>query len=163
MLVSAALAAAPLQLTLERSVVRSVSEGERTVERLEAAPKTAEPGDLLEERLRVVNTTQGTLSNVRLDLPLPTAEVAGNNTRLATYLAGTATPATHRWTLEFSYNGGKTFAAEPLYKTITVLEGGKNVQKRVKVAPEEYTHARWTVKSIAPKETLIFGLRARVR
>ena len=156
-----------LSLTLERSLVVSAVKDGKTVETLKANSEQVAPGAVLLEQVRVENLSDKILSKVKVDLPLPKNVVkAGStvkaNTQASSYLAGTATKPSNRWTLEFSRDGGKTFAIEPLKKVVKVLEGGKNVDKEVVVSANEYTHARWTLANIAPKEKLVFGLRAKV-
>ena len=60
--------------------------------------------------------------------------------------------------VEYSTDGGKTFAATPL---VTEVVDGKRVQRPA--SPEQYTHVRWTVQgSIAPGATVTAEFRAEL-
>ena len=163
LLAGVAQAVGSLHLTLERSLVLTQVKDGKTVESLKANPAGLAPGDVVLEQVKVENVSDKTLKAVKVDLPLPQNIGAEKvSLKASSYLAGTATKPGNRWTLEFSFDGGKTFASEPLMKKMKVLEGGKSVEKDVKVAANEYTHARWILSSVAPQETLVFGLRAKV-
>lgn len=155
-LVSLAHASAPLELQLERLlVVREQRDGVWT-ERLEPVLEL-EPGQLIEERLVVVNHGDEALAGVALTLPLPagTAYRAGSASRPE--LPG-ALVAPH-----FSHDGGQTFAPPPLTKTVRVMEDGREVERRVEVDPAEYTHVRWSLPRLEPGRSLTVLLRAVVR
>ena len=157
-----ALAASPLKVTLSRTLVVSQFKDGKTVENLKTDFSGVKHGDVLLEQVAVENVGEKALGNVRVALPLPVNTLEGKLLGRAAYLSGSATKAGNRWILEFSFDGGKVFALEPLTKKIKVQEGGKTVEKEVVVQPSEYTHARWTLSSIAPKGKLVFGLRAKV-
>ncbi len=163
LLMGVAQAAGLLNLTLERSLVLTQVRDGKTVESLKANPAGLAPGDVVLEQVKVENVSNKILKAVKIDLPLPQNIGAEKlSIKASSYLAGTATKPSNRWTLEFSIDGGKTFGAEPIMKKMKVLEGGKSVEKDVKVAANEYTHARWILSSVAPQEKLVFGLRAKV-
>jgi len=163
LLLGVAQAAGLLTLNLERSLVLTQVKDGKAVESFKANPAALAPGDVVLEQVKVENISNKTLKAVKVDLPLPQNIGAEKvSVKASSYLAGTATKPNNRWTLEFSFDGGKTFATEPLMKKVKVLEAGKSVEKEVKVAANDYTHARWTLSSVAPQEKLVFGLRAKV-
>jgi len=163
LLAGVAQAAGALNLTLERSLVLTMVKDGKTVESLKANPAGLAPGDVVLEQVKVENVSNKTLKAVKVELPLPQNIGAEKlSLKASSYLAGTATKPSVRWTLEFSFDGGKTFGAEPLMKKVKVLEGGKTVEKEIRVTANEYTHARWLLSSVAPQEKLVFGLRAKV-
>jgi len=163
LLVGVVQAAGLLTLNLERSLVLTQVKDGKTVESFKANPAALAPGDVVLEQVKVENVSNKILKAVKVDLPLPQNIGAEKlSSKASSYLAGTATKPSNRWTLEFSFDGGKTFGAEPLMKKVKVLEAGKSVEKEVKVAANDYTHARWILSSVAPQEKLVFGLRAKV-
>ncbi len=157
------LAVAKTQVRLELSsykVTTYTDEQGHKLERLEPALKVS-PGDVLEWRLRAVNTSGQRLQNVALVIPIPPQTY---------YLEGTAAPLKIKRGKqevvvlpEFSYDGGKHYGRPPLYKEVTVEENGKKVVKKVPVAPEEYTHARWVLSEMDPEQAVEVFLRTRVR
>ncbi|MEA2723318.1 MAG: hypothetical protein QOH59_1089 [Gemmatimonadales bacterium] len=108
----------------------------------------ARPGDLLGYSLAFTNTSKGTVSHVQFVDPLPQGLV---------YRAGTAR-ADQPVRIEYSIDGGKTYAAEP---TIEVMENGRKV---VKPAPREaYSHIRWTVSGpLASGAQVTAGFQAQI-
>jgi uncharacterized repeat protein (TIGR01451 family) len=108
----------------------------------------ARPGDVIRYALVFTNVTAGPVKNIQFVDPLPKGLV---------YVLGSAkadTPAQ----LEYSIDGGKSYAAQPM---IEVVENGKKVQKPA--AREQYTHVRWTVLgSVAPGAKVIAEFRAQV-
>lgn len=146
-------ASAPLRLTLSQDLVTTVTENGRSVEKLTPAPRTVQPGDTLTQSLSASNVGKAALKGAALNLPVP---------RGTTY-AGGATPASARWVTQFSFDGGRTYAAAPLKKTISVVENGVAVRREVVVPPSEYTNVRWIVGDIKPDETLKLGFRVKVK
>jgi hypothetical protein len=155
-----ALAASALKLELASyRVVREADASGKVVERLVPAAKVA-PGDVLEWVLTAKNETDRALHRVALTIPIPP------NTA---YIAGSARPLLlkHgdrgvRATPVFSYDG-EHFAPPPLKKKVRVQENGKTVEKEVVVPPSAYTHVRWVVPELLPKERVQVRLRTRVR
>ena len=162
-LVFSLLAVAKTQVRLELSsykVTTYTDEQGHKLERLEPALKVS-PGDVLEWRLRAVNTSGQRLKNVALVIPIPPQTY---------YLEGTAAPLKIKRGKqevvvlpEFSYDGGKHYGRPPLYKEVTVEENGKKVVKKVQVAPEEYTHVRWVLSEMDPEQAVEVFLRTKVR
>ena len=143
--------AGPLSLTLSQALVKSVTENGKSSEKLLPAPKAVLPGAVLEQAITATNTVEKDLGNVVVNLPVPNG---------MTYLSAFA-PAAATQTL-FSFDGGLTFGAAPLMKTIAVTENGQLVQKRVEVKPSEYTNVRWVLPTLAAGEALKLGFRVRV-
>jgi uncharacterized repeat protein (TIGR01451 family) len=111
-------------------------------------PTLARPGDVIRYELVFTNLTAGPVKNIQFVDPLPKGLV---------YVLGSA-KADQPARLEYSIDGGKSYAAQPM---IEVVENGKQV---VKPAPREmYTHIRWTVLgSVAPRAQVMAGFRAEV-
>ena len=102
---------------------------------------TVKPGDVLHYTLTFSNPTPRALGNVQLSNPLPKGlEFVPASVR--------ASRADAR--LEFSADGGKTFAAEP---TLEVVVDGKTVRRPA--APEQYTHVRWTVTGAVAAQAVV--------
>lgn len=145
--------AAPLRLTLSQDLVTVVTENGKAAEKLIPAPGSVRPGDTLTQQLSVSNVSKKVWKNAVLGVPVPQGAV---------YLGG-ATPSSARWTTQFSFDGGKTFAAAPLKKLVAVTENGVAVRREVVVPPSEYTNVRWVVGAIQPDETLKLGFRVKVK
>ena len=146
-------AAQTIKLVLEQSLVRTVKQDGKTVEQLIAMPPTVMPGDILVEEVSAHNVTAKASRPTRVTVPVPQG---------TTYV-GNPTPASARWQLNFSFDGGKTFGTEPLKQTVTTTENGREVTREVTVPATRYTHIRWNVTSIAPNETLKFAFRVKVK
>ncbi|RTI00107.1 hypothetical protein CSW29_06465 [Thermus scotoductus] len=115
------------------------------------------PGDILEYRLEAENVSNAPQKQVSLVLPIP---------KETAYLEGSATVLELRGLRilpTFSYDGGKTFGLPPLKRKVKVVEGGKEVEKEVEVKPEEYTHVRWVIPELGPKEKVVLKARVIVR
>lgn len=89
------------------------------------------PGDVVRYTLTFTNPTQGEVRDVVLHNPLPAGLV---------FIAGTATASRDDARLEFSIDGGATYAAEPM---VEVVENGRTIRRPA--PPERYTDIRWTV------------------
>lgn len=147
---TAALAQAKAPLEVPLAVFRVFAEVKdgKTIERFEAA-EAADPGAVLEYRLRAVNRGEVALRSVRAELPVP---------RGAEYLDGTATVMAAA-TLQATFDG-KTFAAPPLKRR--VVRDGKTVEETVK--PTEYRALRWVAKGeLAPGAVLEMKARVKVK
>ena len=107
------------------------------------------PGDVLQYQLRFTNQRQGDVRGVVFTNPVPTG---------LRYVDGSAGADRQDVTVEYSADGGKTFAATPM---VTAVVDGKRVQKPA--TPAQYTHVRWTVRgSIAPGATVTAEFRAEL-
>lgn len=149
-------AASDMRLDLKAFRVVMVQEENRPVERLEPA-LDAKPGQIVEYQLTAVNTQSSPLRQVALVIPIPP------NTA---YQAGSALTLPLGNTLivpEFSFDGGRSYALPPIKRKLKVVENGKEVEKEVEVKPEEYTHARWVIPQMEPKQTLTLKLRVVVK
>jgi uncharacterized repeat protein (TIGR01451 family) len=107
------------------------------------------PGDVLRYRLTFTNAAERPVRQVRLDNPIP----AGLQ-----FVGGSARSPRADARAEYSADGGKTFAPQPVE---TVVVDGK--QLRRPVAPERYTHVRWTVGDwVAPRAAVTAEFEARL-
>jgi uncharacterized repeat protein (TIGR01451 family) len=107
------------------------------------------PGDVLQYQLRFTNQSQGDVRGVVFTNPVP----AGLR-----YVDRSAGADRQDVAVEYSTDGGKTFAATPM---VTEVVDGKRVQRPA--SPEQYTHVRWTVQgSIAPGATVTAEFRAEL-
>jgi uncharacterized repeat protein (TIGR01451 family) len=108
----------------------------------------ARPGDVIRYALVFTNVTAGPVKNIQFVDPLPKGLI---------YVLGSA-KAGQPVRLEYSIDGGKSYAAQPM---IEVVENGNKVEKP---APREmYTHVRWTVLgSVVPGAQVIAEFRAQV-
>ncbi|MDB5046245.1 MAG: hypothetical protein JWQ08_2295 [Deinococcus sp.] len=153
--VALAQAASPLTLTLAQALVKAVTVDGKTTEQLSASPKTVRPGDVLSQLVTARNTGAKALTNVTVRLPVPKGTTyLKPETAMDTALSNAKA--------EYSVDGGKTYAAAPLKKTITVLENGKSVKKEVEVKPAEYTNVRWILPRIKSGKDLKVGFRVQV-
>ena len=107
------------------------------------------PGDVLQYQLRFTNQRQGDARGVVFTNPVPTG---------LRYVDGSAGADRQDVVVEYSADGGKTFAATPM---VTEVVDGKRVQKPA--TPAQYTHVRWTVRgSVAPGATVTAEFRAEL-
>ena len=105
------------------------------------------PGDVVQYQLRFTNQGQGDVRGVVFTNPVP----AGLR-----YVDGSAGADRQDVAVEYSTDGGQTYAATPL---VTEVVAGRRVQKPA--TPEQYTHVRWTVRgSIAPGASVTAEFRA---
>jgi uncharacterized repeat protein (TIGR01451 family) len=104
----------------------------------------AGPGDVIEYRARYTNQGAGAVKQLVATLPIP----AG-----VEYLPATARPAIVLASLD-----GRSFAPIPLKRTVR-LPDGREVTREIPAS--EYRWLRWTIGSLAPKNSEI--VRARVR
>ena len=126
------------------------------VEKLEAA-LDARPKELIEYQLNAQNTTDNTLRQVVLVIPIPTNTAYVDQSAQPLRLGETLVTA------EFSFDGGRTYGKLPLMRKVKVIENGKEVEKEVEVKPEEFTHARWVLPQMGAKQTVLLKLRTVVR
>lgn len=154
---AAAQAGEALSLKLDMLLVRTVKVDGKPTEQLLPNSGSVNPGDVLSQVVSVQNTSGKTLRDLPVQLPVPKSTV---------YLApekGLDSASLKSARTLYSIDGGKTYAAAPLKKTITVTENGKSVQKEVEVEPSEYNAVRWIVPELAPGATLKLGYRIQVR
>ncbi|HEX6036958.1 hypothetical protein [Longimicrobium sp.] len=109
----------------------------------------ARPGDLVRYRLVFTNVTPGAVRGVTLANPLAPG---------MRFVGGSARADRTDARLEYSADGGRTFSAQPMEE---VVVDGQRVRRPV--APERYTHVRWTVDgNVAPGATVVAEFDARV-
>lgn len=105
------------------------------------------PGDVVQYQLRFTNQGQGDVRGVVFTNPVPEG---------LRYVDGSAGADRQDVAVEYSTDGGQTYAATPL---VTEVVAGRRVQKPA--TPEQYTHVRWTVRgSIAPGASVTAEFRA---
>jgi hypothetical protein len=142
----------PLEAYLESYIVTTITKAEGTLEEQFSQASTARPGQIVEYRIMVVNSHRKTREGH--------AAITGPVPAWADYLAETATPTSAKATLEFSADNGLTFADKPMLVKKNDLGEGKLVEAR----PEEYTTARWMLRTnLAARETLTFSYRVMVK
>ena len=158
---SSAFAQNPVKLKLTSyKVIVTVGEEAKRVEKLVPATEVV-PGDVLEWRLRAVNTGQQELKNVALVIPIPPQTYYLKGSAVALTLVSNGEKITVK--PQFSFDGGKTYGFPPVFKEFRVKENGKEVVKKVEVTPEEYTHVRWVLPVVRPEEVVEVFLRTVVR
>lgn len=130
----------------QRKEVTETKDGVRTARSVPAT--SVSPGDVVEYVLTWENRGDAVAKDANVDDPIPKG---------TTYLAGTATGEGAEIT--FSADGGKTFAPAVRLTYEVRLPSGA-VEKRV-ATPAEYTHVRFTLKSIPPgaKGTVAFRVK----
>lgn len=107
------------------------------------------PGDVLRYRLTFTNTAGRPVRGVNLSNPLPEG---------FRFVDGSVRSSRDDARPEYSADGGRTFSARPMEE---VMVDGKPVRRPV--APERYTHVRWTVDGwVAPGATVTAELDARL-
>ena len=136
---------------LSQALVKTTTVNGKSVEKLLPGPDTVLPGAVLEQAVTATNTLSKSMGNLSVNLRVPQG---------TTYLVSASGQGDIN--VLFSADQGKTYAAAPLMKTITVTENGKSVQKAVEVKPEEYTNVRWVVAQLNAGESLKLGFRVKV-
>jgi uncharacterized repeat protein (TIGR01451 family) len=137
------------QITLEGFLVHSSIKDGKTVESFEKASR-AQPGEIVEYRLKAVNPGSTAISNLNVDLPVP---------RETSYLEGTAAGPNNA-TLLASFDAKRSFGQLPLKRKI--IKDGKASEELVKA--NEFTNLRWAIKGAIPAgQTLEFKARVKVK
>ncbi|MFK7603172.1 hypothetical protein ACI3L1_13275 [Deinococcus sp. SM5_A1] len=106
----------PISLKLNLLMVKTIKVDGKATEQLLPSPGSVNPGDVLSQVVSVQNATAKTIRDVPVQLPVP---------RNTVYLApekGLDSASSSLTKTLYSIDGGKTFAAAPLKKTITVTE-----------------------------------------
>jgi len=122
--------------------------GARTTRMVPA--QSVSPGDVVEYVLTYANQGDASATDANIDDAIPKG---------TTYLANTASGEGAEIT--FSSDGGKTFAPAVKLTYEFRLPSGA-VEKRV-ATPAEYTHVRWTLKSVPPGATGKVAFRVKVK
>jgi uncharacterized repeat protein (TIGR01451 family) len=143
----------PVEVKLEGYIVNVITKEDGTQEEEFVAATEARPGQTIEYRVFVTNVSAETLpaSNALVALPInpETSYIADS---------GTATSAEAR--LEFSADGGQTFAEKPLIEKTN--EQGET--EMVAALPNEYTNIRWAILvPLEPQQTLTYIYRVTVK
>lgn len=145
----------PVKLTASTFLVTQVQQDGKTIEKLIDAP-SANPGNLLQMTQRLENVT-GTQAK-----PFALKGVALTQTINASTVYQSDKCSVDGVTALFSLDG-KTFAAAPLKKTVTVKENGVDVTREVEVQPNEYTALRWQLPDLKPGDVIECSLRVAVK
>ena len=140
----------PVRVTASTQLVTKVTVDGKATERLSDAGGV-QPGNLLQLNQKVDNVSSGVIRGLALSMnvdPATTFQTSGCS------VAGVTTL--------FSADG-RTFAAAPLKKTVTVTENGQSVKKEVVVPPSEYKALRWRLPDLAGGQSANCFVRASVR
>jgi uncharacterized repeat protein (TIGR01451 family) len=138
LIASATEARAAPKIEVSVSQLKEVVETQGGVQTVRLVPATeAKPGDVVQYVLAYVNRGDQAARDAVIDDPIPKG---------TTYLASTA--AGEGAEITFSNDGGKTYAPAVKLTYELKLPNG-TVEKRV-ANPSDYTHVRWTLKSVAP-------------
>jgi uncharacterized repeat protein (TIGR01451 family) len=114
-----------------------------------SARSTVRPNDVLRYTLTFTNPTGRALGNVELKNPIP----AG-----VRFVAGSTHASRIDARVEFSADGGKSWAAQPMESAVV---DGKPVMRPV--PSERFTHIRWVVAgAVAPQATVTADFEAKV-
>lgn len=143
----------PVEVTLEGYLVNVITKEDGTQEEEFVEATEARPGQVVEYRVIVTNVSNETLpaSNAMITGPIPATTA---------YIADTATATSSEAMLEFSADGGATFAEKPLIEK----ENDQGEKELVEALPEEYTAARWAILvPLEPQQTLTFTYRVTVK
>jgi uncharacterized repeat protein (TIGR01451 family) len=143
----------PLSVSLEAYVVTVMTKDDGTTEEKFSEAATARPGQIVEYRVIVMNTSNETV-------PGSSAFIVGPVPASTDYLVDTATLSSDAARLEFSADGGQSFADKPM----VLKKNDEGEEELVAALPEEYTDARWQLlQALAPQESLTFSYRVTVR
>jgi len=144
--VGLAWAASGIDLTMvaRKEIVTIDSQGKKVVTLVE--PITVIPGDMIVYTTHYHNKGSVAAESVAITNPIP---------KDTAYVDGSA--VIDNATLSYSVDGGKKFDS-PANLTIT----GSNGQRRPATA-NDYSHIRWTLKSIAPEARGSVSFHAKVR
>ncbi|GAA0500528.1 hypothetical protein [Deinococcus depolymerans] len=149
-----AAATPPSPLTLKAAtlvVTQETRDGKKVEVLTDASKAQVIPGSVLSLTQTFKNVSKGALSSIVLNMKVDPA---------TTFQQATCTVGgvTTQYTTD-----GRTFAAAPLMKTVTVTENGKSVQKKVEVKPSEYTGVRWNIARLNAGQEGTCAIRATVK
>lgn len=99
------------------------------------------PGDVVRYRLRFTNVTGGEVRGVVFTNPVPA--------RLR-YVERSATADRDDVVIDYSIDGGQTYAARPM---VVEIVDGERVERPA--PPEAYTHVRWTVRGAVSSGAMV--------
>jgi uncharacterized repeat protein (TIGR01451 family) len=142
----------PLEVTLEGYLVQVITKEDGSQAEEFVAATQARPGQVVEYRVLVTNVSNETL-------PASNAMITGPVPNTTTYLADSATATGVEVMLEFSADGGQSFAEKPMLEK----ENEQGEKELVEALPEEYNAARWALlMPIEPAQSLTFTYRVTV-
>ena len=145
---AAALAAPRVEIAITQA--KEVADTKNGARETRLVPTTeAATGDVLQYTLAYKNSGDEAARDAVIDDPIPKG---------TSYVASSA--AGEGAEISFSVDGGKTFAP-PVKLTYEFRLPSGQVEKR-SATPSDYTHVRWTVRSIAPGATGKVTFRVRV-
>lgn len=118
-------------------------------DRADALKGVSIPGDVIEYRLTFTNLTEGPVSDVVLNDPIPEGLV---------FVPGSVTASTADLMVDYSIDAGLSWSENPV---IEVDVAGESVTRP---APADaYTHVRWTITGeVSPGAQVTARFRARV-
>ncbi len=141
----------PLVVSLESFIVEEVVLEDGSVEEQFTPAEFTDPGNTIEYRVNLFNQGDTALEGVQAVGPIPEDTF---------YLDGSAAVSEEAW-LEFSIDGGQTFAAAPITITIVNEEGE---EEEVTVPPENYTTVRWILLTpLEVEQSKSFSYRVEVK
>lgn len=135
-----------IAIKAEKEVI--VTEKGKEVKKVVEA-KDITPGEVVTYNLSYENKGDETATSVAITDPIPAGTA---------FILGSASEVGD---LTFSIDQGKTYKKSSLL-TYEVIDAKGNKEKRV-ASPEEYTHIRWTIPTIAPgtKGTVTFKVKVK--
>lgn len=137
------------QLTLESYLVRTEVRDGKSVEVFDKAT-AIKPGQIMEYRVKALNATDKTVTNISLELPIP---------RTTSYLENTATLSKDA-NLLASWDFKRSFGPTPLKRK--VQRDGKTVEELVPA--NEYTNLRWVIRTpLAAGASIEFKARVKIK
>lgn len=143
-----------VEVALEAYLVNIVTHDDGTETEAFIEADAARPGQMVEYRVLVHNTSQETM-------PAEAVVITGPVPAQTFYLEASATPSSEVVRTEFSADGGASYSQPPLMAIVTDADGG---EREVLVDPADYTSVRWTLlEPLGPQESRTFVYRAEVR
>lgn len=140
----AAQVAAPQALAITAHNVTAIE-----AERPDALTGASLPGDVIEYRLTFTNHTEGPVSDVVLNDPIPAGLV---------FVPGSVTADAEALVVEYSIDAGASWSERPV---VEVEVDGRLVTRPA--PPEAYTHVRWTITdAVSPGAQVTARFRAVV-
>jgi len=116
----------PVEGTIQAFIVAQDKNGNEIIEET----TQAEPGQVMEYRLRFSNQGDSAVKGLKIVDPIPVQ---------TTFIPDSDSTAVSA-VFEVSIDGGKTFESTPVVRIETQADG---TQKKIIIPPEQYTHLRW--------------------
>ena len=136
-------------VTLEGYIVTTETNDEGELVEVFELAEEAQPGDLVEYRVTLSNTSDVSVTSAAATGPVPASTffLADSATQEATYLT------------EFSVDGGD-YAQTP----VLIVTNDDGEEEEVMAAPEDYVSVRWTLSEpLEPQASHSFSYRVQVR